>query len=321
MLSEYLTDMRKLDSTIISCALTGELHSRTMSPHVPYTPDEIIAEGIAAAEAGASIIHVHVRDPETGAPASDIDLFREVSSAIRSECDAIVQPTTGGAIGMTRDERVKVIPELEPESASFNMGSMNFGYHPLLEKYDEDDFEHEWEYEHIENSRDSVFKNTFADMEELLPVFDAHDTKPELECYDVGHLYNVNHLVEAGYLELPIHVQFVMGVLGGIGTEPENLGHLIYIAEKLFGDQFSFSVVGSGKAQFTLGTQAASMGGHVRVGLEDNLYLRKGELAESNADLVSKMAELIQETTGRAIATPPETRQFLDLKGQANVSF
>jgi uncharacterized protein (DUF849 family) len=311
--------MRTLDKIIVNCAITGGDHVPTLSPHLPITPEELIEEGIAAAEAGASIIHVHIRDPETGEPVSDVDLFREVASGIQTECDAIIQPTTGGSPGMSVEERIQVVPELEPELASCNMGSMNFGLYPLLEKFDE--FEYDWEPGFLEGTRDYIFSNTFADLETLLEVFDEHGTKPELECYDTGHLYNAKHLVDRGLLETPIHVQFVMGILGGIGADAENLAHLVRTAEKLFGDEFSFSVIGAGRQQFPLGCQAASMGGHARVGLEDNVNLRKGELAESNADLVAKMVDLAYELTGREPATPDETREFLGLKGQDATNF
>jgi uncharacterized protein (DUF849 family) len=313
--------MRELSSggTIVSCAVTGAIHVPTMSPHLPITPEEIAAEAIAAADAGASIVHIHVRDPETGEPITDLDLFRQVATRIREESDVIVQPTTGGAPTMAPEERVRVVPELEPEMASCNMGSINFGLYPLLEKYDE--FEYEWEPEYLEGTRDLIFRNSFEDLETILPVFDEHGTKPELECYDVGHLYNARHMVDRGYIEPPLHIQFVLGINGGIGADPENLTHMYQIAEKLFGDDYSFSVIGAGRNEFTRAVQAVDMGGHARVGLEDNLYLGPGELAESNADLVEKAVTLIRDLTGRDIATPAETREFLGLKGSHETDF
>lgn len=306
--------MRSIDSVIISCAVTGAIHVPTMSPHLPITPEEIAENAIKAAEAGASIVHVHVRDPETGEPVTDLDLFEEVAARIHEECDAIVQPTTGGAPTMAPEERVRVVPRLEPEMASCNMGSINFGLYPLLRKFDE--FEHEWEREYLEGTRDLVFKNTFQDLETILPIFDEHGTKPELECYDVGHLYNAKHLLDRGLVEAPLHLQFVMGIHGGIAAEPENLTHMVRVADDLFGDDYSFSVIGAGRNEFPMGAQAVNMGGHARVGLEDNLYLAKGELAENNAQLVEKMVGLIDDLTGREIATPEEVREFLDLKGK-----
>lgn len=306
--------MRHLDSAIISCAVTGAIHVPTMSPHLPVTPEEIAAECIAAREAGASIVHVHVRDPETGEPITDLDLFRAVAERVHTESDVIVQPTTGGAPTMAPEERVRVVPELEPEMASCNMGSINFGLYPILKKYDE--FEHEWEREYLAGTRDLVFQNTFEDLETILPVFDDCDTKPELECYDVGHIYNARYMADQGYIDPPYHIQFVLGIHGGIGADAENLSYMVAIADKLFGDQYSFSVIGAGKREFTRAVQAVDMGGHARVGLEDNLYLEPGTLAESNADLVAKAVDLTRSLTGRDVATPAETREFLDLKGK-----
>lgn len=311
--------MRSFDKTIVTCAVTGAIHVPTMSPHLPITPDEIVEEAVAAADAGASIVHVHVRDPETGEPTSDIDLFREVVRRIKAESDVIVQPTTGGAPTMSVEERIAVVPELEPEMASCNMGSINFGLYPILDAYDE--FEYEWEREYLEGSRDLIFSNTFESLETIIPTFQEHGTKPELECYDIGHLYNAKHFVDRGILETPIHLQFVMGIHGGISADYDHLQHMVQTAEKLFGDQYSFSVIGAGRMQMQLANAAVGMGGHARVGLEDSLYLRKGELAESNAEQVEKVASMTEDLTGREIATPDEVRSFLGLKGQAAVDF
>lgn len=311
--------MREIDKAIVACAVTGGIHVPTMSPHLPITPDEIVEEAVAAADAGASIVHIHVRDPETGKPVSDVGLFREVTTRIKNRCDAIVQPTTGGAPNMEVEERIKVVPELEPEMASCNMGSMNFGLYPILNLYDE--FEYDWEKEFLENTRDNIFPNTFESLETIISMFQEYGTKPELECYDVGHLYNVKHFVDRGIIETPIHVQFVMGIHGGIAADSENLHHLVRTADKLFGDEYSFSVVGAGRMQFPIGSQAVAMGGHPRVGMEDNLYLRKGELAESNAQLVDKIVTQTKELTGREIATSDEVRDFLQLKGSENTAF
>ena len=311
--------MRNYDKVILSCAVTGAIHVPTMSPYLPVTPNEIADEAIAAADAGASIVHIHVRNPETGEPVTDLELFREVAERIRDETDVIVQPTTGGAPTMAPEERITVVPELEPAMASCNMGSINFGLFPILDAYDE--FEHDWEREYLEGTRDLIFQNSFEDLETILPTFREYGTKPELECYDVGHLYNTKHLLDRGLLETPLHLQFVLGITGGIGADEENLTFMVRTAEKLFSDDFSFSVLGAGRKEFALGTQAVSMGGHVRVGLEDNLYLRRGELAESNADLVEKMRDLTYEVAGRELATPDETREFLGLKDAAEVAF
>ncbi|RQG87847.1 3-keto-5-aminohexanoate cleavage protein [Natrarchaeobius halalkaliphilus] len=306
--------MRSFDKVIVTCAVTGAIHVPTMSPYLPIEPEEIAEEAIAAAEAGASIIHLHVRDPETGEPVTDLELFRDVAGRIHDACDVIIQPTTGGAPTMKPEERIRVVPELEPEMASCNMGSINFGLYPILEKYDE--FEHDWEREYLEGSRDLIFHNTFEDLDTILPIFNEHGTKPELECYDVGHLYNVKHYVERGLLETPLHFQFVMGIHGGIGPDVENLTHMVHIADKLFGDEYSFSVLGAGRHEFPRAIQAVEMGGHARVGLEDNLYLESGKLAKSNADLVEKVVRLTHDLTGREIATTSETREFFGLKGR-----
>ncbi|AXG06999.1 3-keto-5-aminohexanoate cleavage protein [Haloplanus rubicundus] len=311
--------MRQFDKTIISCAVTGAIHTPTMSPHLPITAEEIASEAIAAADAGASIVHLHVRDEETGEPITDLDLFREVAERVAAGCDAVVQPTTGGAPTMAPEERIRVVPELEPEMASCNMGSINFGLYQLVEKYDE--FEYDWEADYLSGTRDLIFRNTFEDLETILPVFDDHGTMPELEVYDVGHLYNAKHLLDRGLLSTPLHIQFVMGIHGGIGASAKNLTHLVDVADDLFGDDFSFSVIGAGRNEFPLGTQGVSMGGNARVGLEDNLYLERGRLAESNAELVEKMVRLTQEVTGRDVATPAETREFLGLKGQDATNF
>ena len=306
--------MRDIDKLIISCAVTGSIHVPTMSPHLPITPEEIADEAVAAAHAGASIVHIHVRDPDTGKPSQDVERFREVAADIADRCDAIVQPTTGGPPSMDIKDRIRVVPHLSPEMASCNMGSINFALHPLLDRYDE--FEHEWEPEFLDHTRDLVFRNTFDDLMTILPIFDEHGTVPELECYDVGHLYNAKWLLSEGYLEPPVHVQFVTGVLGGIGTDPRNITHMVDVAEDLFDGEFSFSVIGAGKAQFPQATLSMRMGGHVRVGLEDNLFIRAGELAKSNADQVEKVVHFNEELTSRAIATPDETREFLGLKGK-----
>lgn len=311
--------MRKFENAIITCAVTGGIHVPTMSPHLPVTPDEIVTDAVEAAEAGASILHLHVRDPDTGEPMQDLELFREVAERVHEQTDAIVQPTTGGAPGMAVEERIAVVPELQPEMASCNMGSINFGLYPILDAFDE--FEHDWEPEFLEATRDVIFPNTFEALETIIPMFQEHGTKPELECYDVGHLYNAKHFLDRGILEPPVHVQFVMGIHGGIGADHENLLHMMRTAEKLFGDQFSFSAIGAGRMQFPLGSMAVELGAHARVGLEDNLYISKGELATSNAQQVEKMVELTTDLTGRDIATPDEVREFLGLKGTDAVNF
>jgi len=307
--------MRSLptDNVIITCAVTGAIHTPTMSPHLPVTPEEIAQECIAAAEAGAAIVHVHVRDPETGEPITDLDLFEEVATTVADETDIIIQPTTGGAPTMSPEERIGVVPRLEPEMCSCNMGSINFGLYPMRHQYDK--WEYNWEPEYLEGTTDLIFQNTFADLEVMLGTMSEYDTVPSLECYDVGHLYNLKHCVDRGLIDPPLHLEFVLGIHGGIGADPKNVYHMKKIADDLFGDNYSFSVIGAGRHEFPICTTAVSVGGHARVGLEDNLYLERGKLAASNADLVSRMVDLAWDIAGRKPAEPDEVRGFLGLKG------
>ncbi len=313
--------MRELPSgnVIVTCAVTGAIHTPSMSPALPVTPTEIAEECIAASEAGAAVVHVHTRDPETGEPTTDLDLFEEIAARVTRETDVVVQPTTGGAPTMSPEERIQVVPRLDPEMCSCNMGSINFGLYPMVEMVEE--WEYDWEPAYLAGTTDLVFQNTFEDLEVMLTTMDDHDVRPSLECYDVGHLYNLRHCVERGLVEPPLHLEFVLGINGGIGAEAENLAYMKQTADRLFGDDYSFSTIGAGSAEFPLITQAVSMGGHARVGLEDNLYLRRGELAESNADLVEKAVDLAFEVAGREPATADEVRDFLDLKGAAATAF
>jgi uncharacterized protein (DUF849 family) len=313
--------MRELPSgnVIVTCAVTGAIHTPTMSRALPVTPDEIATACIEASEAGAAVVHVHVRDPDTGEPITDLDLFEEVASTVQAETDVIVQPTTGGAPTMSPEERIQVVPRLGPEMCSCNMGSINFGLYPLLDVYD--DWEYDWEPAYLEGTTDLVFQNTFEDLEVMLTTMSDHDVVPSLECYDVGHLYNLAHCVDQGWIEPPLHLEFVLGIHGGIGADEENLTHMKRVADRLFGDDYSFSTIGAGRMEFPLATQAASMGGHLRVGLEDNLYIRRGERAESNAQLVEKAVDLAWEVAGREPASSAEVREFLGLKGIDEVAF
>ena len=313
--------MRSLPSgnVIVTCAVTGAIHTPTMSPHLPTTPTEIAEEAVAASEAGAAIVHIHTRDPETGEPVTDLEQFARIASTIQSETDVVVQPTTGGAPTMTPEERIQVVPELNPETCSCNMGSINFGLYPLAELHDE--WEYDWEEPYLEGTTDLIFQNTFEDLKVMLETMERHETVPSLECYDVGHLYNLKHCVDRGYVDPPLHLEFVTGINGGIGAEPANVTHMKNVADGLFGGRYSFSVIGAGKSQFPIGTHAVSLGGHIRVGLEDSLYLRRGELAESNAQQVEKAVDLAWEIAGREPATPAEVRDFLDLKGEAATEF
>ena len=313
--------MRELPSgnVIVTCAVTGAIHTPSMSPALPVTPEEIATAAIEASEAGAAVVHLHVRDPETGEPITDLDLFERVAREVQAETDVVVQPTTGGAPTMTPEERIQVVPRLEPEMCSCNMGSINFGLYPMLAAVDE--WEHDWEPEYLAGTTDLIFQNTFADLEVMLTTMADHDVVPSLECYDVGHLYNLAHVVDQGWIEPPLHLEFVLGINGGIGADPENLAHMKRIADKLFGDDYSFSTIGAGRMEFPLVSQAASMGGHMRVGLEDNLYLSRGRPADSNAELVEKAVDLAWAVAGREPATPGEVRAFLGLKGLDRVAF
>jgi uncharacterized protein (DUF849 family) len=310
---------RKRDKVIITCAVTGSIHTPTMSPHLPITPDEIARESIAAAEAGASIIHLHARDPKDGKPTPSPEVFMEFLPRIKQSCDAVVNITTGGGHGMTLDERLAAPRRASPEMTSLNMGSMNFGLFPMLERYKE--FQHPWERTHLENSRDFIFRNTFKDIEYVLhELGEKHGTRFEFECYDVGHLYTLAHFLERKLVKPPLFVQTIFGILGGIGPHPEDVMHMRRTADRLFGDQYRWSVLAAGRHQMPILTMAATMGANVRVGLEDSLWLGPGQLAKSNADQVKKIRSII-ENLGGEIATAAEARAMLGLKGGDRVTF
>jgi uncharacterized protein (DUF849 family) len=305
--------------TIITCAVTGSIHTPTMSPHLPITPDEIARESIAAAEAGASIIHLHARDPKDGRPTPSPEVFMEFLPRIKQGCDAVVNITTGGGHGMTVAERLAAPLRASPEMTSLNMGSMNFGLYPMLDRYKE--FKHDWERKHLENSRDFIFRNTFKDIETVLhELGDKHGTRFEFECYDVGHLYTLAHFLERGLVKPPLFVQTIFGILGGIGVHPEDVSHMKRTADRLFGDQYRWSVLAAGRHQMPILTMAATMGANVRVGLEDSLWIGPGALARSNADQVRKIRTII-ESLGGEIATAAEARAMLGLKGGDRVAF
>jgi uncharacterized protein (DUF849 family) len=308
-----------MTKVIISCAVTGSIHTPTMSPHLPITPDQIAASAIGAAEAGAAILHLHARDPGDGSPTPDPDVFRQFLPQIRDACDAVINITTGGAATMSIDERIAGPLALQPEMCSLNMGSMNFGLYPALSKFNE--WKHEWEEGYLDGSRDRIFRNTFTDIESILErLGQGCGTRFEFECYDVGHLYTLAHFVDRGLAQPPFFVQTIFGILGGIGPDPENLLHMRRIADKLFGDDYQWSVLAAGRHQTRFVTNGAMMGGHVRIGLEDNLYLSKGVLAESNAEQVSKIRRILDELS-LEVATPEEARALLALKGADNVGF
>lgn len=304
--------------TFINCAVTGSIHIPTMSDYLPITPQQIADESVKAAEAGTATVHLHARDPQTGQPASDLGLFEEFCSEIHRRSDVVICITTGGGLGMTPEERVKGVARFEPELASMNMGSFNFALFPLLDRYSE--FKHEWEPQYLEMTRDFVFMNTFKSMEVFLKTFRDHGTKPELECYDVGHIYNVAHMADRGYLEKPFFLQFIMGILGAAQVSIENLIHMRNVADKLFGDDYYWSVLPVGRHQFSIGAVAAVMGGNVRVGMEDNLYLSKGEMMKSNEQGVKKIRRILEDLS-LDIATPDETRKMLGLKGKDKTNF
>ncbi|WP_422030915.1 3-keto-5-aminohexanoate cleavage protein [Roseovarius sp.] len=306
------------DKVIISCAVTGAIHTPTMTPHLPITPDEIAEAAIGAAEAGAAILHLHARDPETGRPDQSVEAFAGFLPRIKQATGAVVNITTGGSPYMKVDERAAPAAHWQPEVASLNMGSMNFGFFPLLAKYKE--FQHEWEREHLENSRDLVFRNSFQDIEYVLETCYGNGTRFEFECYDISHLYNLAHFADRGLVKPPFFVQSVFGLLGGIGTHPEDVMHMKRTADRLFGDDFRWSVLGAGKDQFRIATQAVSMGGNIRVGLEDSIWIERGKLAESNAQQVDKARRLV-EGLGLKVATPDEAREMLALKGGDRVNF
>jgi uncharacterized protein (DUF849 family) len=306
-----------MEKRIITAAITGSIHTPTMSPYLPITPEQIIDEIIAVHEAGGTVCHVHVRDPKTGQPVTDLDIFREIASTIKSKCDIILCLTTGGGLGMSVEERVPTVTTLSPELASFNAGSVNFALFQAMKKWK--DWKHEWEKEYLTMTEDFVFTNTFKTLREFCDVFEKNRTKPELEVYDSGMINNIANLIDRGLLKKPVYIQFVMGVLGGITPSCENLMFLVDYAKRLIGD-FEFSVCVAGRAQFPICTQSLLIGGHVRVGLEDNLYLEKGVMAKSNAEQVEKIIRIAKEL-GIEPATPDEGRQILGLKGLDKVNY
>jgi uncharacterized protein (DUF849 family) len=311
-----MTGARKV---IISCAVTGAIHVPSQTPHLPITPDEIATSAIGAAGAGAAILHLHARNPVDGSPAFEADVFAQFLPRIKEQTDAVINITTGGNPQRPIEERLIAPMHFKPEMCSLNMGSMNFGLYPIADRIKS--FKHDWEPAYLEHSRDSIFRNTFRDIEHILrELGDAHGVRFEHECYDIGHLYTLAHFLDRGLIKPPVFVQTIFGILGGIGPEPEDLLHMKRTADRLLGNDYVWSVLGAGRHQFNLVTIGAIMGGNVRVGLEDNIYLGKGELAESNADLVAKIRRILNELS-LEIATPDEVRELLALKGPANVGF
>ncbi len=303
---------------IITCAVTGAIHTPSMSPHLPVTPEEIAEAAIGAAEAGAAIVHLHARDPNTGRPDQSPEAFAPFLQVVKQRSDCVINITTGGAPTMLVEERVRPAAHYKPEVASLNMGSMNFCLYPMLGGFKE--FKHDWEKPYLEGSRDRIFRNTFADIEYILTTCAENGTRFEIECYDIGHLYTLAHFVERGLIKPPLFVQSVFGLLGGIGPHPEDVAHMKRTADRLFGSDYHWSVLGAGRNQLAIAAQAAAMGGNVRVGLEDSLWIGPGKLAESNAQQV-KLARQIIEGLGLEIASPDDARAMLSLKGGDRVNF
>ena len=297
---------------IITCAVTGAIHTPTMSPYLPITPEEIADAAVGAAEAGAAIVHLHARNPQTGQPDQSPEAFAPFLKVIKQRSNAVINLTTGGAPTMLVQERVKPAAHYAPEVASLNMGSMNFGLYPMLNRFKE--FKFDWEKPYLEGSTDRIFRNTFADIEYILQTCSENGTRFEIECYDIGHLYTLAHFVDRGLIKTPLFVQSVFGLLGGIGPHPEDVAHMKRTADRLFGDQYQWSVLGAGRNQLPIAAMAASMGGNIRVGLEDSLWIGPGKLAESNAQQV-KLARQIIEGLGLEVASPDDAREILQLKG------
>jgi len=303
---------------IITCAVTGAIHTPTMSPYLPITADEIAEAAIGAHEAGAAIVHLHARDPKDGRPDQRPEAFEPFLKKIRKACNVVVNITTGGAPTMSVEERLKPCAHFKPEVASLNMGSMNFGLFPMLGRYRE--FKHDWERPYLAESDSRIFKNTFKDIENILTTCRANNTRFEIECYDIGHLYTLRHFADRGLVQPPFFIQSVFGILGGIGPHPEDVAHMRRTADRLFGHDYQWSVLGAGRNQLPIAAQSVSLGGNLRVGLEDSLWIGPGQLAKTNADQV-RAARQIVEGLGLELATADEARAILKLKGGSNVNF
>jgi uncharacterized protein (DUF849 family) len=304
---------------IITCAITGSIHTPSMSPYLPVTPEQIADAAIGAAEAGAAIVHLHARNPETGRPDQSPEAFMRFVPRIKQRTNAVINLTSGGAPTMRVEERAMPAATLKPEVASLNMGSMNFALFPMLNRFK--DFKHDWEQPYLEATRDLIFRNTFKDIEYVLRTCLDNDTRFEFECYDIGHLYNLAHFLERKLVKPPLFVQSVFGILGGIGTHPEDVMHMRRTADRLLGrENYRWSVLGAGRNQMPIAAMAAAMGGNVRVGLEDSLWIGPGKLATSNAEQVTKVRQIV-EGLGLEIATPDDAREILGLKGPDRVNF
>lgn len=311
-----------MDKLIISCAITGNITLPVQTPYLPLTPQQIIDDAVRAANAGAASVHIHGRDPKTARPTTEPAVYREIATGIKARSNVIVCVTTGGTADMTPAQRAQVVPALKPELATFNMGSINFSIHPIAERYKDEDYKYPWEKEFAMGTKDFIFRNTFGDIEKLVQIMAENNTKSEFELYDVGHLYNLNFLARKQIIKFPVWMQFVTGILGGVGANLEEVMHMKQTADRLFGtDKYTWSIIGAGyPAEFHLATMAIMMGGHVRVGMEDNIFIERRVLAKSNAELVEKVVRIAKEL-GREIATPDEARAILGLKGNDKVNY
>lgn len=310
--------MSKKRKIIITCAVTGAIHTPTMSEYLPITAMEIEEAAVGAIQAGAAIVHLHARDPENGRPSQDPAFFREFVGNIKRRTKGVINLTTGGSPMMTVEERLQPALQLQPELASLNMGSMNFGLHPLLDRYN--NFKYDWEPQYLEKARDTVFRNTFKDIEYILKSCSANGTRFEFECYDTAHLYNLAHFLDQGLVAGPLFIQTAFGILGGIGAHPDDVAHMKRTADRLFGKEYVWSVLAAGKAQMPIAATAAAQGGNVRVGLEDSLWDGPGNLARTNAQQVTRVRAIL-ENLSLQVATPDEAREMLALKGGENVKF
>ncbi len=306
------------NKVIITCAVTGSIHTPSMSPYLPISPDEIAEAAIGAAKAGAAVVHLHAREPADGRPTQDPKMFMQFLPKIKAASDVVINLTTGGAPTMSIEDRLQPALQLKPEVASLNMGSMNFGLYEMIPRVKE--WKYDWEKPYLAASDERIFKNTFKDIAHILQSCSENNTRFEIECYDIGHLYTAAHFLERGLVKPPLFIQSVFGIRGGIGPHPEDVLHMRRTADRLFGDQYQWSVLGGGRNQMYIATQSAVMGGNVRVGLEDSVWLGKGQLAKTNADQVAKIRRILEEL-GLEIATPDDARQILKLKGKNNVNF
>src|SRR5262245_42357866 len=298
------------NKVVITCAITGSIHTPTMSDALPITPDQIATQSIDAAKAGAAILHLHARDPKDGRPSPDPEVFQQFLPRIKQSCDAIINITTGGSVTMTVEERIAAAETFSPEMCSLNMGSMNFALYPMARRYKT--WKYDWEENYLLSSDANIFRNTFRDIERIYKLLgEGHGTRFEHECYDVGHLYNLAHCIDRGLFRPPVFLQLIFGILGGIGPDLENLMFMKRTADKLFGEKYLWSVLAAGRHQMPFATQAAMMGGNVRVGLEDSLFIGRGKLAKDNAEQVAKIARILKEL-GYEVATPAEARALLE---------